>query len=146
MVFTAAEAATASALANVGAANRRAHDRVPMRTTVILSMPNGQHVHGRMFDIAKGGVGVVVDNTMHVGLEVRMQFRLPVGPINGTQLVLPAQIMNVVLAASKGGFRMGVRFLHLSAEMNETIESFIMKEAARQHAARNTPATSLRPK
>jgi hypothetical protein len=39
-----------------------------------------------------------------------------------------------------------VRFLHLSAEMNETIESFIMKEAARQHAARNTPATSLRPK
>jgi c-di-GMP-binding flagellar brake protein YcgR len=145
MVFTAAEAAAASAQANSPSSNRRAHERVPMRTTVVMTLPNGQHVHGRMFDIANGGMGVVVDNAMPIGIDVSLQFRLPVGPINGTQMVLSAQIMNVVLAASKGGFRLGVRFINITADVNYTLESFIMKEAARQRAALNAPSTSLRP-
>jgi c-di-GMP-binding flagellar brake protein YcgR len=111
-----------------------------LRTTVILSLPGGQHVHGRTFDISKGGVGMVIDNTIQVGLEVRMQFRLPVGPINGTQMIIAAQIMDVVLAASKGGFRLGLRFLNVTTDINSTLESFILKEAARHRAALPPPA------
>jgi c-di-GMP-binding flagellar brake protein YcgR len=135
MNYTATEAASASGQSQRQSSNRRSYERVPMRTTVILTTPNGRHVHARMFDIARGGVGVVVDDTLPVGTELRMQFRIPVGPINGTQMIMSATIMNVVLAASKGGFRMGLRFVHLTSEANDAIESFLTKEAARQRAA-----------
>ncbi len=106
------------------ATNRRAHDRFPLRTDVLLQLSDGRQARARSLDMGKGGMGIVTDINALVGTKLNLQLRLPVGTGGSELFQASAVVANVVLAGSDGGFRLGLQFLELSAQAREVLGHF----------------------
>jgi len=96
-------------------ADRRSHDRQPLRTAATLGLPDGRAVPARTLDIGKGGAGVVCDLNIPVGTLLAIVMRLPARPAGSALFEASATAASCTLAASDGGFRLGLQFSPLSA-------------------------------
>ncbi len=109
----------------VAADNRRAVERYPLRTKALLVI--GEHrLDVRSLDIGKGGMGVAADWNLPVGTPLVVKFNLPVKH-SILPLVLNAVVVNGTLAASIGGFRIGLQFRGVDAQTQMAIEQYTQR-------------------
>ncbi len=97
------------------ASERRANPRQPFRTAATLTLPDGSTVAARTLDISKSGAGVVCDLNLRVGSLVKLTANIPARPSGRASFEANASIANCTLAATDGGFRLGLEFEPLSA-------------------------------
>lgn len=95
--------------------DRRNHDRHPMRTSAVITLPDRRQIAARLLDLGKGGAGVVCDFNLVVGLELSLRMSLPARPDGNAVFEARAVVRNCTLAGSDGGFRLGLEFQPLSA-------------------------------
>lgn len=107
---------------NTTITDRRAHDRYPLRTDVVLQTADGQQFAGRTLDIGKGGMAVVLDINPPIGLQFVARARLPVRPGGNAAFEAPVSVASCVLAVSDGGFRLGLQFGTLDAKMQDVLK------------------------
>lgn len=109
----------------IAADNRRAVDRHPLRTRALLVI--GEHrLEVRWLDIAKGGMGIASDWNLPVGTLVVINFNLPVKH-TVVPLALNAVVVNGTLAASIGGFRIGLQFRGIDPQTQLAIEQYTQR-------------------
>lgn len=104
---------------------RRAHGRHPIKTDALLALPGHAPVAARLLDIGKGGAGVVSDYNLPVGTRVALRTRLPSRGSGGAVFEAEGVVRNCTLAASDGGFRLGVEFDALSAAASSALGDFL---------------------
>ena len=104
---------------------RRAHDRRPIKTDALLGLPGQRTAAARLLDIGKGGAGVVSDYNLPVGTRVTIQARLPARGRGSGVFEAGAVVRNCTLAASDGGFRLGLEFEALSAPATAALGDFL---------------------
>jgi hypothetical protein len=107
---------------NTTISDRRAHDRYPLRTDVMLQSADGRQFPGRMLDIGKGGMAVVIDINPDIGTRFVVRARLPVRPGGNAAFEAPISVASSVLAVSDGGFRVGVQFGALDAKTQDVLK------------------------
>lgn len=103
--------------------DRRAHDRYPLRTEVLVGAPDGSRHVSRMLDIGKGGMALVVPFNAAVGTTLHVQARLPTRPKGNAVFEARAVVVNCVLSNADGGFRIGIQFHPLGARAQEVLTS-----------------------
>lgn len=106
--------------------NRRATDRFPLRTKVLLVVGDDQRIEGRTLDIGKGGMGVVCDWNLPFGTDLVLRLGLPTRT-GACQMVVQARVVNVTLAGSVGGFRLGLQFVNADAGTLSAIDQFLQR-------------------
>lgn len=102
-------------------ANRRTHQRHPLRVGVALVFDNGYRIEARSLDISSGGLGVVTDTNVPVGVRLTIDMHLPVAPSGAVAFTAQAFVVNTVLAGEDGGFRLGLQFLALDAGCRDAL-------------------------
>jgi c-di-GMP-binding flagellar brake protein YcgR len=105
--------------------DRRAHDRHPFRTEVILNFADGRRVVGQTLDIGQGGAGVVCDINAVVGWTVRLRLRVPAQTTGSHLFEADAEVVNSILARRDGGFRLGLEFRPLSAAADAALKDYL---------------------
>jgi PilZ domain len=65
--------------------DRRAHERSPLRTDVLVLMADGRPLPGRTLDIGKGGMAIVIDINPATGTRFGVRARLPTRPGGNAQ-------------------------------------------------------------
>jgi PilZ domain len=102
--------------------DRRAHDRYPLHTDIALLASDGRQFPGRMLDIGKGGMAVVIDINPAVGTRYAVQARLPTRPAGNAAFEAQVTVASCVLATGDGGFRVGLQFAGLSATAQDVLK------------------------
>ena len=102
--------------------DRRAHDRYPLRTDVMLKSSDGRQFPGRSLDVGKGGMALVIDINPSPGTKFVVQARLPVRPGGSAPFEAPIVVASCVLSTGDGGFRIGVQFGTLSATAQDVLK------------------------
>lgn len=97
------------------ASDRRANPRHPFRTAATLKLANGNVIPARALDISKSGAGVVCDLNLPVRSVVTVRMSIPARPSGSAVFEAQATVANCTLAASDGGFRLGLEFGSLSS-------------------------------
>lgn len=110
----------------VAADNRRAVERYPLRTKVLLVIGEQHRLDVRSLDVGKGGMGVVSDWNLPVGAQVVVKFSLPVKH-TAVPMILNAVVVNGTLAGSIGGFRIGLQFRGVSPQAAMALEQFVQR-------------------
>ena len=102
--------------------DRRAHDRHPLRTDISLRTADGRQFPGRMMDIGKGGMAVVIDINPPMGSPFTVGARVPVRPGGSAIFEAPVSVASCVLAVNDGGFRVGLQFGALDAKAQDVLK------------------------
>lgn len=102
--------------------DRRAHDRYPLRTDVMLQSADGRQFPGRSLDIGKGGMALVIDINPEPGTRFVVRARLPVRPAGSAAFEAPIAVTSCVLSTGDGGFRIGVQFGTLGAAAQDVLK------------------------
>jgi c-di-GMP-binding flagellar brake protein YcgR len=110
----------------VAADNRRAVERHPFRTKVLLVVGDQHRLDVRSLDLGKGGMGVVSDWNLPVGVQVVVKFSMPVKH-TAVQMILNAVVVNGTLAGSIGGFRIGLQFRGVDPQTQLMLEQFTQR-------------------
>lgn len=105
--------------------DRRAHDRHPIRTAAVLTLPGGHLSPARSLDIGKGGAGVVCDLNVPVGTVVQIRMSLPARPVGSALFESQATVKSSTLASSDGGFRLGLEFGPLSLAATAALKGLL---------------------
>lgn len=106
-------------------AERRAHDRYPVRTAAHLVLPAVGMVEGRAIDLGKGGAGVVCHHNVPVGSQVELTMTLPARPSGVEVFKASATVVNCTLSAMDGGFRLGLQFASLSSAAEKALRGVL---------------------
>ncbi|GAP35983.1 hypothetical protein ISF6_1823 [Piscinibacter sakaiensis] len=115
------EFAAPSAQLRREAANRRAHERYPLRIDVLLIRPDGARAFGRTTDLGRGGMGVVYASPIPVGTVVAVRAPLPGRRSPKEFFGTDARVVNCSLSGADGGFRIGLAFEALDAHASEQL-------------------------
>lgn len=110
----------------VAADNRRAVERYPLRTKVLVVIGDQHRLDVRSLDVGKGGMGIVSDWNLPVGTQVVVKFSLPVKHM-AVPMILNAVVVNGALAGSLGGFRVGLQFRGVSPQATQALEQFVQR-------------------
>ena len=105
--------------------DRRAHDRFPLRTDVVVLAADGRQLPGRSLDIGKGGMAVVIDINPAVGTGFTVHARLPTRPSGNAAFEAQVTVASCVLATADGGFRVGLQFTGLDAKAQDVLKRFL---------------------
>lgn len=108
-----------------GPAERRAHPRQPFRTAATLTLPGGQVLPARVVDISKAGAGIVCDLNLPVRTVLSVRMSIPARPSGSAAFEARAVVVNCTLAASDGGFRLGLAFEPLSAAAAAALKGIV---------------------
>jgi len=91
--------------------NKREHARLPVRWHAAI-MLNQQLVYGKLGDISRGGVTLLIDANLAVGTKHALYIRMPTPDRTSYhQLEASAQISNIVMVPALGCYRIGMRFV-----------------------------------
>ncbi|HQC81334.1 MAG TPA: PilZ domain-containing protein [Accumulibacter sp.] len=92
---------------------RRANQRLLLRTQAFVLLPDGRVVATRTLNISKGGIGLIADFNPAVGSAFSLRVNLPLRPTGKALFEARVQVANSVFDGAEGGFRLGLQFLGL---------------------------------
>lgn len=105
-------------------AERRAHDRRPLRVSAHVLLPGSQPFEVRTLDIGLGGMGIVASANPKPGTSFAIQFTLPAkAGHNPAPLQVKVKVANSVL--DHGGFKIGLQFLALEPAIERILRQFL---------------------
>ena len=105
--------------------DRRAHPRQPFRTAATLTLPGGQLLSARTVDVSAAGAGVVSDLNLPIKTTVTLSMRIPARPSGSAAFEAQALVVNCTLAASDGGFRLGLAFAPLTPAARAALKGIL---------------------
>lgn len=113
-----------SPLFNLPGANRRLHDRRPLRVQATLLVAQ-QTVTVRTLDVSESGLGFMTEINPPPGMRFRIAFACPKRPQGFVEIACDAQVMGSVFSIADGGYRVGCRFQGLSPTMVNALADFV---------------------
>lgn len=105
-------------------ANRREHDRRPLRTQATLLVVQ-QTVVVRTLDVSESGIGFITEIDPPRGMRFKIAFACPRRPQGFVEIACSAQVMGSVFSMTDGGYRVGCRFQGLSPTMVNALADFV---------------------
>jgi c-di-GMP-binding flagellar brake protein YcgR len=106
-------------------AERRQHDRKPLRVPAELIFPNHPPVPVRLLDVSAGGVGVLASSNPPLGARLAVRFSVPSMGKGASIVEAPVQVAHSVLSGTHGGFVVGLQFTSLSPQSSMAIIKFL---------------------
>ncbi len=108
------------------AADRREHERKPLRTEAHLLPPGLAPFPVRLIDISEGGLRISCSvNPPLLSVSV-IRLALPNPQRTGMVMVeVRVQILNSIYARTESGFRVGLKFLDLPAATRSSISAYL---------------------
>lgn len=114
-----------AASAAPASAEKRAHPRVSVhwQGAVIL---NGRPVFGKITDVARGGMSFLCEAALPMSSKQLIFIRMPTVDRTGHhQLETLCQVCNLILVASQGVYRVGLKFLELRGDASTKLTQFL---------------------
>lgn len=87
-----------------------------------MELADNTVVSARTLDISAAGAAVVCDLNVKVGATVKLRARIPARPSGSLPFLAKASVVNCTLAASEGGFRLGLEFQALDADAQASLK------------------------
>jgi len=106
----------------LGATERRAHPRKPLRTSARL-IALGRDIAARTLDISREGMGLTSESSIPVGTECTVTFSLPTGG-RGHPMRWKGRAVDVVVCGMDG-FRVGLTLAPLGSSDRALLEQFL---------------------
>lgn len=106
-------------------ADRRAHDRFPVRVAAQLVLPDRVSIGARTLDLGRGGAGVVCDLNVPVSTQLELRMNLAARPGGSALFEATATVVNCTLTAGDGGFRLGLQFQSLSDSASAALKGVL---------------------
>lgn len=99
--------------------------RIHLRSRVQVALPNRQVLSGHTLDVAVGGICIILQDQIPVGMVYPIRFEML---LKGKTHVITTEAKSIYgVFASGGGFRVGLAFTHVDAHRTELIESLAGK-------------------
>lgn len=105
--------------------DRRQYERKTLRCVAQLLLPGRQPLVVRASDICPGGMGIVAPVNLPISVACVIRFVMPLVPRAGASVEAQAIVIYSVYSASEDGFKIGLRFGGVSAEMASAISQFM---------------------
>ncbi len=117
--------------------------RYPLHGRVQVALSKNEVVAGRAFDIALGGIGVILDERIACGQSYTLRFELWVK--EKMHLVTTVASASYGVFASQGGFRVGFVFAGDDPQRDALIEALAGKKPVAEPAAATLDAAPNEP-
>ena len=113
--------------ADTNAKEKRQHDRLSMRSTALLLLPNRAQVAVRTTDISRVGIGLAASANPPEGLVVQLRVQVPQRPAGYKDIDVQAKVVHSVFSRREGDFRVGLLFLNPSSQALSVIVDYLNK-------------------
>lgn|GEM_PF-883591 len=128
-VSTSAWSVSAHAAANVGQGTqtleRRVQARRPLRTRVLVSLPENPAIEGRSSDISLSGMGLVTDVNVRAGVPCHLEFVLRFNDETTFTAEVSAKIAYCILGNDMNGFKIGAQFVGITTQTNAALLRYL---------------------
>lgn len=104
----------------------RQHERKPIRTSALLSSSALPTLTVRTVDIALGGLCIIAPANLVTRARCDVLFTLPTRDYTSVQLRLEAAVVHCIFSGIDEGFRVGLRFTAVSAEVEAAIAQYLL--------------------
>lgn len=105
-------------------ADRRVDERRPFRSNAMV-LAGGQEFLVRTLDISRSGMSIVAAINPQPNLRFKLRVRIDRQPQGAVTLETEVQVMHSVFARQESGFRIGLRFVNMSAELSAAVGHFL---------------------
>ena len=104
---------------------RRTEYRKPLRTRVNLAFSDRRPADGRAFDVAAGGMGVVLDVNLPIGTMCSVSFSLLFKDGHSVAGKTNAKVAYCVLSGKEHGFKIGLQFTNISEQLATSVVRYL---------------------
>ncbi len=108
-------------------AERRTTERRSLRTQATVLLSAGRSLGVRTIDVSSGGMGIACPTNPPHGATFTIQFSLPKKPSGNLVIKERVEVMHCVFSGDVSAFKVGLRFLELSAPAAEALLSYIRR-------------------
>ncbi|GAA0745921.1 PilZ domain-containing protein [Ideonella azotifigens] len=112
-------------MAELKGAERRLHERKPLRGTAQLVFPSQPPLEVRTWDISAGGIAIIASANPPPKLRCVIRFVVPLLTGGGTPVEVKVQVAHSVLSSNHGAFMVGLQFEGLSAAGEQAVARFL---------------------
>lgn len=107
--------------------DKRQHERLAMRSSALLVLPNRVPLAVRTFDISTVGIGLVAATNPPERLGVQLRVQVPQRPLGYKEIDVQARVVHSVYSRREDGFRIGLVFLKPSSQALSVIVDYLNK-------------------
>jgi len=104
---------------------RRYQERRHLRVGATVTISPTQTLEVRVIDVSHEGMSIAAAANPRSGTQFNIQFSFPTPNQVPVTVTVTVQVVHSVLSRDHGGFKIGLRFLHLSPDAQTAINNFM---------------------
>ncbi len=108
-------------------ADRRTAERRPLHTQASVLLSAGRALGVRVVDVSMGGMAIASPSNPPQGTTFTIRFSMPKRPSGSVIIQERVEVMHSVFSGDVGAFKVGLRFLDLSAPAAEALVNYIRR-------------------